>query len=286
MKITLIGACSDLGVHHNGASMGPKVLLKDFNDSIMIETNKNYVKSLDKNDLRKNEDEVNKFNSNLYDAVNTEIINGNFPLIIGGDHSVSIASALASSNNKKIGIIWVDAHTDFNTFETTITGNIHGLPLATIVGYHNEELRGFNLYNTINPKNAVIIGARSIDEAEYKNLEDAGVTYFTTKDIKKNGIQNIVSEAFKIALNGTDGVHISCDLDVIDPLIAPGVSVPEINGITDKDILEITDVILKYKENIVSYDIVEFNPLNDIDNKTEQLALTILEKVKNMISLK
>jgi len=280
MKITLIGAGGDLGVNCDGAKEGAVKLLNEYQDKIMIYQDENYVKSIDSNDLRKNESEIIKFNSKLYNIVDSEIKKGNVPITVGGDHSVSIASALASRNNKKVGIIWIDAHSDFNTFKTTVTGNIHGLPLATIVGYGNDELREFCLGECINPKNTVIIGARSIDDLEYENLSLAGVKYYTTDDIKKIGIENIVKEAFSISLNDTLGVHISCDLDIVDPNYAPGVSVPEINGISEDDILKLTDEVLKYKDSICSYDLVEFNPYRDTSDKTLNLAKNILEKVK------
>ena len=277
-KITLIGACTDLGVHHKGTDLAPEVLLKHHKDYILIHKDKEYIKNTKKGDLRKNEKEINDFNRKLFSMVDTEIKKGNLPITVGGDHSISIASALASSNNKKIGIIWIDAHADFNTFETTTTGNIHGLPLATIVGYHNEDLRRFT-QNTIDVKNAVIVGVRSIDELEFKNLELAGITYFTTEDIKEFGVHKTMTEAFKIALKDTDGVHISYDLDVIDPKIAPGVSIPEINGISEEEILEIVDEILKHKDRITSLDLVEFNPNYDVNEKTEKLANTILTSI-------
>lgn len=282
MKTILIGACSDLGVHHNGTKNGPIEILKDYKDKIMLYQNENYIKSLDKKDLRKNLEELNIFNQKLYQIIDKEIKKGNIPLTIGGDHSISISSALASRNNNNIGIIWIDAHTDFNTFETTTTGNIHGLPLATITGYKNQILRTFG-NNTINPKNAVIIGARSIDSLEYDNLNNAGITYYTTKDIYKYGIQKIVEKSILIASNNTEGIHISCDLDIIDPSFAPGVSVPELNGITDKDILKITKEILKFKNLIKSYDLVELNPDKDINNKTLKIANTLLKTIKSSL---
>ena len=206
--------------------------------------------------------------------------------MIGGDHSISVASALASQNiNHNIGVIWFDAHPDFNTFETTITGNIHGLPLATIAGYNNSSLRIFHNNITVNPENIVVVGARSIDKLEMENLKNANIKIFTTNDIKNLGIEFIIKEALKIAGNNTNGIHISYDLDVIDPIVAPGVSIPEINGISEEEAMVAHDLMLNNKK-VVSFDLVEYNPLKDIDNKTKNIALNILNNTLKIISKK
>ena len=203
-----------------------------------------------------------------------------YNILIGGDHSVSIASALASAKvNIDVGIIWIDAHTDYNTFKTTVTGNIHGLPLATINGYENHELRYYHDGKIIQPSKTVIIGARSIDEAEKDNVKYSGVTVFTTQDIKEKGVETIMEEAFKIAGYKTKGVHVSYDLDIIDPDVAPGVSIPEFDGISEDEAMQINDCIIKHMKDIVSFDLVEFNPLRDQDRKTEQIAVNILSQI-------
>ena len=203
-----------------------------------------------------------------------------FPILIGGDHSVSIASALASAKvNIDVGIIWIDAHTDYNTFKTTVTGNIHGLPLAAINGYENHELRYYHDGKIIQPSKTVIVGARSIDEAEKDNVKYSGVTVFTTQDIKEKGIEAVMEEAFKIAGYKTKGVHVSYDLDVIDPYEAPGVSIPEYEGITEEEAMQINECIVNHMKEIVSFDLVEFNPLRDQDRKTEQIAINILAQI-------
>lgn len=285
MKPILIGASSDLGVHVNGASLGPIIIIKKVQtiDKIVLKQDINYQKSLAKNDLRKNFLELNKYNEKLYKTI-LEYNQEYFPITIGGDHSISIASILASSKkNTDIGIIWIDAHPDFNTFATTITGNIHGLPLATVANYHNEELAFFHDGNFINSKNIVIIGARSIDKLELLNLKQAGITYFTTNDIKKYGCEEIINKALNIILANTSKIHISFDLDVIDPLIAPGVSIPENSGINLEEALTINKLLLKHINNIVSFDLVEYNPLKDKDQKTLTIANNILTELLNKL---
>lgn len=276
--INIINACTDLGVHVDGANLGPELLTNELNIKKDTINKENIIKSTDKLDLKKNLSEVNKFTSQIYNKTLEILKNGDFPLLIGGDHSSAIGSALASRKCNNIGVIWIDAHGDYNTFGTTRTGNLHGLPLAAITGYKCDLLTNFITNEFINPKNTVIVGARSIDPWEIGNLKDAGVTIFTTQDIHEKGSQTIMDEAFKIALNNTDGTHISYDLDVIDPMIAPGVSVPEVNGISLSEANEIMDYLINRKLDIKSMDIVEFNPTRDIDNKTKTIALELINK--------
>ena len=286
MKTLIIGAGSDLGVHIDGAHIGPVQLASDLQsfykgDKLSFVQDESILKSRNLSDRRKNEYDIDKFNTSVYKAIvdnyNKEDI---FPILLGGDHSVAVASALASAKKyTDIGIIWVDAHGDFNTFDTTITGNIHGLPLAAITGYKNHELRYFHDGNTINPQNAVVVGARSLDPAEKDNLRYAGVTVFTTEDIKTRGVDAVMNEAFEIATKRTKGVHISFDLDVIDPSLAPGVSVPEFDGLTVEEAMAINKNIVNHFDHVVSYDLVEYNPLRDIDRKTEQIAINLIAQI-------
>ena len=285
MRTMIFGAGTDLGVNIDGASLGPVQLMNDLKafykgESMMFEQDKDIIKSRNLSDRRKNEYEIEKFNTNLYKNMVDKIKEEYFPIMIGGDHSATIASALASAKvNIDVGIIWIDAHTDYNTFETTVTGNIHGLPLAAINGYKNSELRYYHDGKVIQPSRTVIIGARSIDEAEKDNVKYSGVTVFTTQDIKEKGIEAIMDEAFKIAGYKTKGIHISYDLDIIDPDIAPGVSVPEFDGLNEEEAMQINEYIINHMQSVLSYDLVEFNPLRDVDRKTEQIALNLLAQV-------
>ena len=286
MRTMIFGAGTDLGVHIDGASLGPVQLMNDLKafyqgESMMFEQDKEIIKSRNLSDRRKNEYEVEKFNSNLYKNIVEKIKEEYFPIMIGGDHSAAIASALASAKaNVDVGIIWIDAHTDYNTFDTTVTGNIHGLPLAAINGYKNTaDLRTYHDGKIIQASKTVIIGARSMDEAEKDNVRYSGVTVFTTQDVKEKGIEAVMDEAFQIAGYKTKGIHISYDLDVIDPEIAPGVSIPEFDGISEEEAMQINEYLVKHMKDILSFDLVEFNPLRDIDRKTEQIALNILAQI-------
>lgn len=289
MKLTLINAKTDLGVMIDGANLGPEVLSNYYKDDKRIDKiinleKENIKKSHDPNDLAKNLDAINEFNARLYNEIKQD---NNFPITLGGDHSIAIGSALASiKKEEKLGIIWIDSHGDYNTFETTRTGNIHGLPLAALNHQTGDRLSLFHDGNYYLPENTVIVGGRDIDPWEMPVIEKAGATVFSTKDIKEQGISTIIKKAIDIASNNTKGIHISFDIDVIDPEIAKGVSVPAINGITDEEAYQITDEVLKYKDKIKSWDLVEFNPLKDIDKKTEKIAVNILEKIINSIKEK
>ena len=277
--ITIINANTDLGVHVDGANLGPSKLTENLCIKKINIDKDDIIKSKDKNDLKKNLEAVNNFTKKVFDQELRILNNNDFPLLIGGDHSCAIGAALASQKyHKNIGIIWIDAHGDYNTFETTHTGNLHGLPLAAITGYKCDDLTNFITNNHINPKNCVIVGARSIDPWEIGNLKDAGVTIFTTQDIHIESIKEIMDKAFEIALNNTKGTHISYDIDVIDPEIAPGVSVPEVNGISKEEAYEIMDYLVSRKSDIKSMDIVEYNPTKDINNNTFDIATNLLNK--------
>ena len=291
-NIDIINANTDLGVHVDGARLGPDKLTED----LIIKNNirgiyKIYAneenkenKPEDKDNKKKNLEQINVFNKQVYDTVKNTIERDNFPVTLGGDHSLVIGSALASiAKNKSLGIIWIDAHGDYNTFDTTITGNIHGLPLAAIDGYEKLYLTEFHDGSFYKPENTVIVGGRDIDPLEIENIKDAGVTVFTTQDIHERGMSAVMEDAIAIATNGTEGMHISYDLDVIDPKICPGVSVPAVDGINLDEAYEAVDSIIKHKAKLKSLDIVEYNPERDIDNKTKNIAKTILESIINNI---
>ena len=275
----IVEACSDLGVHVRGSELGPVELVKNENYDTALIKYQDVEKEFDKENKRKNFKGVNDFNERLYNEI---VKTKDKVLTLGGDHSIAIASGLASKKkHHNIGIIWIDAHSDFHTLDSTISGNIHGMPFATICGQNGKELSYYFDGEYFNPKNAVLVGGRDIEDAEYVNLKKAGVKIFTTQDIREQTGKKVMEEAFKIALNNTDGVHISYDIDVIDPVVAPGVSVKAVDGINEEEAYLIADTILEYKKDIKSIDLVEFNPLEDIDNKTYNIAKNILNKLIN-----
>lgn len=279
-KTTLIGAGCDLGVHINGASLGPQKILNKLNKkNILLNQDKNIKKSYKKDDLKKNIDSLNDFNKKLYNTIKKE---NKFCLTIGGDHSIAIASGLASlEKHDNLGLIWIDSHLDYNTFNTTITGNLHGMPLACLNGL-NSELSKFHSNKYYDPRKTVVVGYRAFEENsknEINNIKTMGVTVYTTNDIKEYGVTKILEQAMKIASNNTNGIHISFDLDVIDPKIAKGVSVPEVNGINLEETNEIIKFLQNKKDLIKSFDLVEYNPLNDYNDETLNISVDIINKL-------
>ena len=282
MTIKLVGAACDLGVSKDGASEGAESIMNDLSnnvDKIIIKQDENFAKSYSKEDKAKNLDEVNKYNMNLYNEELKLKQESNFVITIGGDHVIGIAPVLSSVKEYgDIGLIWVDAHPDFNTFDTTITGNLHGLPCAAVAGYKCDKLTEFHDGKYVNPKNIVIVGARSIDDGEMINLKDAGVSIITSEEVKKMGVKNAMDKAYEIALKNTGKLHISFDLDVIDPNDAPGVTVPEENGILENEAYEIMNYITDRYDVLTSLDVVEYNPIYDLGGKTKKIALNLVNK--------
>lgn len=275
MKV--VKACSDLGVHVNGSNLAPNVLLKNKGISSIEVDKEDIEKELEKENKLKNLKYVNSFNEKLYNEI---LKIDDKVLTIGGDHSIAIASCLASKKkNKNIGIVWIDSHADFHTTETTISGNIHGMPFATVCGINKDTLSYFFDGEYFKGENAILVGGRDIESPEYDNLSYAKVKLYTTNDIKENGAKEIIKKALDEALKNTDGLHVSFDIDVIDPLIAPGVSVKAKDGLTFEEAKDIADVLIEYKDKIKSVDLVEFNPSEDKDNVTLKITEEILNKL-------
>lgn len=269
MKYSLICVNSSLGVNVMGTEMGPRVI----RERLDLE---GFAKIYDVNSMGSKNDiaGINGVNGDLYRDVGESFRNGNFPIILGGDHSLGIGSGLAALDfYGDVGIIWIDAHADFNTFESSETGNIHGMPLATLCGYGNGVLRNGISDNFIKRENVVMVGTRSIDEKELVNIRDAGIMVISDEEIKEIGIVKAMFKAFDYLK--CKFIHISFDMDVIDPDIAMGVSIPEDRGIDLESARRVMDIIQAKKE-VVSLDIVEFNPLLDIDNRTRDICVELI----------
>jgi len=285
MRTIIFGAGSDLGVHIDGANLGPVQLMNDISsfykgESILLQRDNEIIKSRNLSDRRKNEYEIESFNSDLYKKIIEKIKEEYFPITVGGDHSVSIPAALACAKvNIDVGLICIDAHTNYNTFDTTVSGNIEGLANAAINGYKTNDLKYYHDGKVIQPSKTVIIGVRDIDDEEKDNVKYSGITVFTTQDIKEKGVEAIMEEAWKIAGYKTKGIHVSYDLDVIDPEVSQGVSTPVFDGLSEEEAMAINDYVLKNMKDVLSFDLVEFNPLRDTERKTEQIALNILAQI-------
>jgi arginase len=203
------------------------------------------------------------------------------PLVLGGDHSVASGVAAGVSNfyrkqKKEIGYIWLDAHGDMNTPESSPSGNVHGMPLAAIMGYGAPELvdlMGFK--PKAEPSNIVIVGARDLDAQERKIVKKSGVHVFTMRDIDERGMREVMSDALKYAMDDTAGVSVSLDMDFVDPSDAPGVGTPVRGGVTYREAHLAMEMIAD-SEAMVSMEIVEINPVIDEHNRTALLGVELV----------
>ena len=282
MKLNIVYASSDLGVSIEGSEKAKEKLneITKNLENVYEVKKENVAKSYDKKDMEKNLAPLNKFNKKLYNKIVS--LKDGVTLTIGGDHSIAIGSALASKKkNENIGIIWVDAHGDYNTFETTTTGNLHGMPFATVDGINGDRLSYFFDGKYFDPENSVLFGGRDIDEKEWDNLRRENIKIYSTEDLIKGNIENLVKEALEICTKGKDGVHVSIDVDLIDPNDAPGVSVKAKDGIKKELAFEILKCLLKEKDLIKSIDLVEFNKDKDKDDVTYEITKKMLEMIIN-----
>jgi len=206
---------------------------------------------------------------------------GRVPLVLGGDHSVAMGTVAGMSrhfrkHNRKIGLIWIDAHADMNTPESSPSGNIHGMPLACIIGLGPKELTclaGFA--PAVDPAKVAIIGLRSVDEIERQNVRGAGVHAFTMRDIDERGLRSVMQEAIDHASNDTAGFHLSFDMDAVDPQEAPGVGTPVRGGFTYREAHLAMETICD-SGKMASIELVEVNPVIDEVNRTALLAVELV----------
>jgi arginase len=205
---------------------------------------------------------------------------GEVPLVLGGDHSVGSGTVAGVAEfyrrqNQKIGLLWIDAHTDINTPESSPSGNVHGMPLAAIMGLGPAELSNiFNFSPKVAPENCVLIGVRDIDAVEKANVRRAGIEVFTMRDIDERGMRTVMEEALRAAGRGTAGYHVSLDMDWIDPEDAPGVGTPVRGGATYREAHLAMEIIADYGR-MLSFEIVEVNPVIDEHNRTADLAVEL-----------
>ena len=208
---------------------------------------------------------------------------GLFPVFLGGDHSISIgtvsgvASAAEASGAGHTGVLWLDAHADFNTPETSPSGNVHGMPLAVLTGRGHPDLVGIGGGTTVRAEDVAIVGLRSVDREEREFLARAGVNVYTMKDVDAYGIASVVRSALK-DLSHLDRVHLSFDLDVVDPEVAPGVGTPVRGGLTYREAHLVMELINEAAV-VTSLDVVEINPILDSRNGTAELAVELVESL-------
>ena len=210
----------------------------------------------------------------IYKTGKKVIKQGYFPLFIGGDHSIAIGTVAAVTNSEPTGLIWIDAHADFNTPGTSPSGNIHGMPLAVLIGEGHDSLVNVGKKGAkINPDNVVLICQRDLDEKEKQRLKKYGITIFTMRDIDEQGISSIAHKAL-MKFNHLKNIHLTLDMDALDPLEAPGVGTPVPGGISYREAHLLMEVFAD-SGKITSMDLVEINPILDIANKTANLAVEL-----------
>jgi arginase len=205
---------------------------------------------------------------------------GRVPLCLGGDHSmaagtVSGVAEFYRRQNQRVGLIWIDAHTDINTPDSSPSGNVHGMPLAALMGLWESELANiFDFSPKVRPENCVLVGVRDIDAVEKENVRRAGIGVFTMRDIDERGMRTVMEEALRVAGRGTAGYHISLDMDWVDPEDAPGVGTPVRGGATYREAHLAMEIIADHGR-MLSFEIVEVNPVIDEHNQTADLAVEL-----------
>jgi arginase len=207
-------------------------------------------------------------------AVATSMQGRRFPLVLGGDHSIAIGSIHGAAKHQKLGVIWVDAHADFNTPETTPSGNIHGMPLAALCGLGDPRLT--SLWDkpapAVDPRRVAIIGARDLDPGEKRNLSEAGVMVMGMEQIDRLGMVAAIEKAVARVSRDVDGIYLSFDMDALDPRHAPGVGTAVTGGLTYREAHLVCEMVAETGK-LIGMDLVEVNPILDLQNQTAMLAV-------------
>jgi len=287
-RIKIIGCPMDLGASRRGVDMGPSALriarlgpqlealghiVQDGgNIEVRIAEAQHYGAT-----EQKFLNEIVEACWKLAAATERALEEGQTPLILGGDHSIAIGSVAGISRffrrkGEKLGLIWLDAHGDINTPETSLSGNIHGMPLATILGMGSPELRRIGGDGVmIEPSKSVLVGVRDLDPGERENIKRLGIKTFTMRDVDEHGLRAVMREAIRIATTDTCGFHVSLDVDWIDPSDAPGVGTPVWGGATYREAHLAMEMIADTGK-MLSMEAVEVNPVLDHENETAVLA--------------
>ncbi|MBK7865604.1 MAG: arginase [Ignavibacteriales bacterium] len=297
-KVNIIGFPMDLGAGRRGVDMGPSAMriahlneklqqlgyeVEDLGD-IPIEIMETQKVG---NDKLKYVDEIGRTSLKLAAVVEKTLEKDEFPLCIGGDHSMALGTlaGISSYCNKRglrLGVIWIDAHSDMNTDETTPSGNIHGMSLAASIGLGSKRLT--EIYSPapkVLPENTVIIGARSIDTDERNNIKKTGITVYTMSDIDKIGIHRITSKVLKQFKNNVDHIHVSFDVDSVEPTIVPGVGTPVPGGLSYREAHLLMETIAECG-CMSSLEITEVNPILDNRNASAVFAVELVASSMGM----
>jgi arginase len=296
--VHIIGVPLDLGGNRRGVDMGPSALrIAGLGERI---ASLGYT-VVDQGDLvspipetQELRDERQKYIHDianvcrqLYDKAIRSLDEGALPLVLGGDHSLGAGSVAAAAQwarkaAKPIGLLWIDAHGDMNTPSTSLSGNVHGMPLAALLGPEPSDLSSIGGFSPkVLPAHTVLIGVRNLDEREKVAVRDSHVHVFTMKDIDRQGIAWVAERAVNLAGNGTAGIHVSFDLDACDPAIAPGVGTPVKGGLNYREAHMVMEIIAD-SGMLTSLDLVEVNPTLDVRNTTAQLGAELAASALGM----
>jgi arginase len=288
MQIDVIGVPIDLGAGRRGVDMGPSAIryahLQDKLEAMghTIEDKGNIEVPIQEmcqitDPKMKYIDCIIPMGRRIGGAVATSIQGGRFPLVLGGDHSLSVGSIRGAAKHKKLGVIWGDAHADFNTPETTPSGNIHGMPLAALCGLGDPRL--VSLWDetppVLDPKRVAVIGARDLDPGEKQNLREAGVMVQSMEQIDRLGMVVALEKAIEQVSRDVDGIYLSFDMDSLDPRHAPGVGTPVNGGLNFREAHLACEVVAETGK-LIGMDMVEVNPILDVQNQTALLAVEFI----------
>ena len=285
-KLEVIGIQMDMGASKRGVSMGPAAIrygglmggleklgyeVLDLGDILPLREGKS------RDDLR-NYEQVIDINKKLYYAVSEILERGSFPIVLGGDHSIAAGSISAvAAHYKSVGVIWIDAHGDWNDEKSSPSGNMHGMSFSAVCGAGPDCMVDFgNGPVYVDPKKCVQIGGRDIDPEERIRMKESGITVFPINMIDKCGMDEIIRRAIEIASDGTEGIHLSFDVDAITPEQAPGTGTTVDSGLTAREAFLAVEVLAE-SGKLLSLDMVEVNPILDVRNKTGHLASELIQ---------
>ncbi len=291
-KVAIVGVPLDLGGNRRGVDMGPSaVRLTSLATRIrmlgydVVDTGDIDVPIPEECHIgdpkMKFAKEIGDVCRALCDRVHAAMKEGRIPVTLGGDHSLAMGSIAGVAKhfrekNERVGLIWFDAHGDMNTPESSNSGNVHGMPLAHVLGMGDESLATIGGFKPkVQAANACLIGIRDLDEREKKLIAESGIRVFTMKDIDRHGVSHVIDEAVEVASRGTAGIHVSFDVDAIDPSEALGVGTPKKGGLTYREAHLCLEIVADSKL-LTSLDMVEINPILDVRNTTGELGAELI----------
>ncbi len=291
-KVRIIGVPMDLGQSRRGVDMGPSAL-RVAGLQARLKQLGHQVEDIGNIPVKQPEEqhygekrakylhEIAETCRGLAEIVERTLGEGFLPLVLGGDHSIAVGSMAGVAGHfrkqgKRVGYIWLDAHGDMNTPDSSPSGNVHGMPLAAVIGYGAPELvelMGFR--PKVEPRNVTLVGVRDLDLKERRLVKESGVHVFTMRDIDERGMREVMTEALRFATDETDGVAVSLDMDFVEPSDAPGVGTPVRGGATYREAHLALEMIADSKA-MVSLEVVEINPVIDLHNTTALLGVEMV----------